>query len=153
LQHSQQSLGTLAFTPFTALKSFNPHHSNRSDRATPMNIEFSIWLASKTRWAHLTKSIPMEAVPRVGEFMKFQNKTEGNYFAWKVTQVTYREAGTIEVWTELLDNIDDRGYSFETEEEFDEYVQGYFAENWHCLRGIQPNKRYNGDVSHSANSA
>jgi hypothetical protein len=28
-----------------------------------MDIEFSIWLASKTRWAHLTKTINMQTVP------------------------------------------------------------------------------------------
>ena len=56
-------------------------------------ITFSIWLASKTRWAHLTKDISMSVVPRVGEWMKFENPTQGDSFAWRVTQVTYREAG------------------------------------------------------------
>lgn len=27
-----------------------------------MDIEFSIWIASKTRWAHLKKLIPMPVV-------------------------------------------------------------------------------------------
>jgi hypothetical protein len=118
-----------------------------------MNIEFSIWLASKTRWAHLTKAIQMQTVPRVGEFMKFQNTQLGDYFAWEVRQVTYRETGEVEVWTELLNNIEDRGYSFDTEEEFDEYVQAYLAEGWQCARGIQPNKPYKGSGSRSATSA
>jgi len=109
-----------------------------------VDIEFSIWLASKTRWAHLTKTIEMPVVPRVGEFVKFGNKKQGDYFAWRVTQVTYRESGQIEVWTELLDNIDDRRYSFETEEEFDQYVNSYIAEDWRCDRGIGPNTRYKG---------
>jgi hypothetical protein len=30
--------------------------------------------------------------------------------------------------TELLDNVEDRGYSFEIEEECDEYVQAHQAE-------------------------
>lgn len=110
-----------------------------------MNIEFSIWLASKTRWAHLTKDIPMPVVPRVGEFMKFHNNSVGDYFAWEVTQVTYRESGNIEVWTELLNDIDNRKYSFEDEEEFDEYFQSYLSEGWRCARGILPNNRYKGD--------
>jgi hypothetical protein len=58
--------------------------------------------------------------------------------------VTYREPGDIEVWTELLDNIKDRGYSFETEVEFDEYIQAYLAEGWQCVRGIRPNNRFKG---------
>jgi hypothetical protein len=109
-----------------------------------MNIEFSIWLASKTRWAHLTKIIPMQTVPRVGEFMKFQNAEVGDYFAWAITQVTYRENADIEVWTELLNNIEDQGYSFETEEEFDQYFRAYLAEGWQCIRGIGRNNHYKG---------
>ena len=106
-----------------------------------MDIQFSIWIASKTRWAHLTKVISMPTVPRVGEFMKFTNKEMGDYFGWEVSSVTYRESGEIEVWTELLDNVDERWYSFETEEEFDEYFGTYLAEEWQCERGVSENKR------------
>ena len=109
-----------------------------------IDVEFSIWLATKTRWAHLTKTLPMPTVPRVGEFAKFSNEKAGDYFAWKITQVTYRESGGVEVWTELLENIDDRGYSFETEEEFDEYFGGYISQGWQCKRGLKPNTRYKG---------
>jgi len=112
-----------------------------------MDIEFSIWLASKTRKAHLIKIIPMPIVPRVGEWIKFRNEKVGDYFAWQITQVTYRESGQIEVWTELLNNTDDRGYSFDTEEEFDEYFASYIAEGWRCERGIGPNRRYKGDTN------
>ena len=109
-----------------------------------VEVEFSIWLASKTRWAHLTKTISMPTVPRVGEFVKFRNKKVGAYFPWQVSEVTYCESGEIEVWTGLLDNIDGRGYSFESEEEFDEYFQSYVSENWRCERGIKPNTRFKG---------
>src|SRR5712692_10775465 len=101
-----------------------------------MEIEFSIWLATRTRWAHLTKIISMPVVPRVGEFVKFTNDKLGDYFAYAIKQVTYRENGYIEVWTELFENIDDRGYSFEQEEEFDEYFASYLAEGWSCGRGV-----------------
>ena len=106
-----------------------------------MDIEFSIWLATKTRWTHLTKVIHMPVVPRVGEFMKFQNAVVGDYFAFQISEVTYREGGRIEVWTELLDNIDNRMYSFEDEEEFDVYFNSYLAEGWQCPRGVGPNRR------------
>jgi hypothetical protein len=106
-----------------------------------MNLELSIWLASKTRWAHLTKVIDMPVVPRVGEFLKFRNAVVGDYFGFQVSEVTYREGGNIEVWTELLDNIDDRMYSFEEEAEFDEYFHSYLAEGWQCPRGVGPNRR------------
>ena len=89
----------------------------------------------------------MGSVPRVGEFLKFQNEEVGDYFAWEVTEVTYRESGTIEVWTELLDNIDDRGYSFEEEAEFDEYYESYLAEGWQSERGVGPNNRYRNRIA------
>jgi hypothetical protein len=84
--------------------------------------------------------IGMPVVPRVGEFVKFSNAKNGDYFAWKVSQVTYRENGSIEVWTELLEDIDNRGFSFETEDEFDDFFQSYVAENWRCERGIRTNR-------------
>ena len=109
-----------------------------------IEVRFHIWIASKTRWAHLSKLIVMPTVPRVGEYMKFRNTELGDYFAWQVTDVTYREGGAVEVSTELLENIDERGYSFEAEAEFDEYFQSYLAEGWTCDRGIGPNRRYKG---------
>jgi hypothetical protein len=112
-----------------------------------IDIEFSIWLATKTRWAHLTKVISMPIVPRVGEFMKFRNVAVGDYFAFRVSQITYREDGLIEVWTELLDNVDERMYSFEDESEFDEYFASYIAEGWACHEGIGPNRRVAGTVT------
>lgn len=93
-----------------------------------MELEFSMWLATKTRWAHLSKVIPFPVVPRVGEYVKFRNTVVGDYFAFRVSEITYREAGLIEVWTERLDNVEDRMYSFETEAEFDEYYTSYLNE-------------------------
>lgn len=107
----------------------------------PVDLEFSIWLASKTRWAHLTKTISMPVMPRVGEYVKFRNEQEGDYFPWRISEITYRETGQIEVRTELLDNVDDRMYSFEEEREFDEYLQSYLNEGWRCKRGVRPNTR------------
>ncbi|MBS1808751.1 MAG: hypothetical protein JST84_11210 [Acidobacteria bacterium] len=107
-----------------------------------IEIEFSLWLASKTRCAHLSKIISLPAIPRAGEFIKFRNEQQGDYFALAITQVTYREDGIVEVWTELLDNIDNRMYSFEEEQEFDEYFESYLEEGWECEYGIRPNNRY-----------
>lgn len=109
-----------------------------------MELEFSIWLATKTRWAHLSKVIQFPVVPRVGEYVKFRNTVVGDYFAFRVSEITYREAGLIEVWTELLDNVEDRMYSFETEAEFDEHYTSYLNEGWQCRRGVGPNRHYLG---------
>lgn len=59
-----------------------------------------------------------------------------------VTQLTYRQSGQIEVWTELLNDVDNRGYSFETEQEFDEYLNSYIGESWRCDRGVKASTRY-----------
>jgi len=114
-------------------------------------VEFSIWLASRTRQAHLIKRADWPSIPRVGEFIKFRNEAMGDYFAFEVTEITHRErTGTAEVSTELLDNIDDRGYSFEEESELDAYVQSYLAEGWNCERGIGPNRRLMAKTKRSA---
>ena len=106
-----------------------------------MQIKFSIYMASKTRWAHLTKTISMPSVPRVGEFIRFANEEEGDYFKWRVMEVTFRgSSGRFEIMMDLLNNADERGYSFEDESEFDECFDSYLTEGWQCERGVGPNR-------------
>ena len=83
----------------------------------------------------------MKAIPRVGEFVKFTLEGENDYVPWKVSEITYREVGSIEIWTELLDDLDGRGYSFEDEEEFDHALTGYQTSGWDCPHGVKPNMR------------
>lgn len=98
-------------------------------------------MASKTRWTHLTKMIEMQAIPRIGEFVKFTITGEDDYVPWKITEIAYRESGSIEVSTELLDDVDGRGYSFTDEEDFDEALKEYKSSGWECPRGIKSNQR------------
>lgn len=105
-----------------------------------MEVEASIWIASRTRWVHLVKRVSLVAIPRVGEFIKFKNREQGDYFSFQVTEVTHREGGEIRVATELLDNVEGRGYSFEDESEFDEYLKSYEAEGWSSPHGVGPNR-------------
>ncbi|MGF1723356.1 hypothetical protein [Photobacterium nomapromontoriensis] len=116
-----------------------------------IKIEFSIWMATKDKWVHLLKSIHLPCVPRVGEFMKFHSDSLGDYFAWQVSEVTYRESGKVEVWTELLDNVDDRMYSFEDDAEFEECLAAYLSEGWSAPRGVTSNKRYVAKIHNKAN--
>lgn len=108
-----------------------------------MEIKFDIYLATKTKWAHLTKVIDMAVVPRMGEWVKFRNDEVGDYFGFEVIQVEYRESGEIRVMTDVLDNIDNRMYSFEDEDahEFDVYLNSYLNQGWTCDRGVVPNRR------------
>lgn len=85
----------------------------------------------------------MQAIPRVGDFVKFTLEGEDDYVPWRVPAITYRESGAIEVSTELLDDLDGRGYSFEAEEDFDETVKEYQTSGWHCPHGIRANTRVN----------
>ena len=109
-----------------------------------VDLSVSIYLASKTRWVHLQKTIRLHAVPRVGEWLKLSNDEMGEYFGWRVEEVTYRESGQIEIRTGLLDDVDGRGYSFESESELDEYSDSYRACGWTSPHGIKPNTRCNG---------
>ena len=106
-----------------------------------MDVEFSIYLATPTRWAHLQKTVSLPAVPRVGEWVKFRNAEMGDHFGFEINQVTYREGGAVEVVTALLDDVDNRMYSFDDEAEFDKYMASYLREGWRCDRGIGPNDR------------
>lgn len=106
-----------------------------------MAIVFHIYLATKTRWVHLEKTLELPAVPRVGEFVKFANSRMGDYFAFEISEVTYREGGRVEVMTALLNDVDARMYSFDDEAEFDEYYSSYLAEGWTAERGVGPNQR------------
>lgn len=83
----------------------------------------------------------MEAVPRVGEFVKFTLLAEDDYVAWRISEITYRETGSIEISTELLDDVEGRGYSFEDEEDFDEVLTEYQNSGWDCPRGVKANTR------------
>ena len=47
----------------------------------------------------------------MGEFLKLRNVEMGDYFAFEVASVTYREGSGVEVMTDLLDNVDSRMYS------------------------------------------
>ena len=106
-----------------------------------MKIEFYIYLATREKWVCLQKEVDLPAVPREGEYVKFNNAEMGDYFPFKVNEVTYRECGKIEVMMDLLDNIDNRMYSFEDESEFNEYLESYLAEGWVVFGGIRPNTR------------
>jgi hypothetical protein len=114
------------------------------DAPALIDLNVSIYLASKTRWVHLEKTIRLAAVPRVGEWLKLSNDVVGDYFGWRIEAVTYRESGVIELMTDLLDDIDGRGYSFEEESEFDAYFHSYLECGWTSPRGIKPNTRYKG---------
>ena len=107
----------------------------------PVEVQVSIWLASPTRRVHLQKLLQLQALPRVGEFLKLRNGKIGDYFPWRVTDITHREGGTIQLSTELLNDDDGRGYSFASEAEFDEYYESYLREGWTSQRGVGRNTR------------
>jgi hypothetical protein len=64
-----------------------------------MDVVVDIYLASPTRWAHLRRTLDLHAVPRVGEHLKLRNAEMGDYFPFRVVEVTHREGAAIEVMT------------------------------------------------------
>jgi len=99
-----------------------------------------MYLASNTRLASLDKTVDFMAMPRVGEFIKFNNKKMGSGFDFAIADVIHVEDGNPEIMLELWSD-EDRYNLFEDENELDEYVESYEAEGW-ALRSMEENTLY-----------
>ena len=88
-----------------------------------------MYLASPTRLCLLEKTVSFHTVPRTGESLKFTNRKMGDYFAFRVGEVTHREGSAPEL---LLERWVKSSAEFEVldEKELDEYVASYSAEGW-----------------------
>lgn len=102
-------------------------------------LHVHIYFASRTRWAHFEKTLEMPAVPRVGESIRFCHPDLGDFVSWRVSEVTHQESGPIDVSTSLLENLDNRMYSFEFEAEWDDYYSAFTQAGWDCALGVRPN--------------
>jgi hypothetical protein len=106
-----------------------------------LDVRFSIWMASTTRWSCLTKVIALAATPRVGEYVTFRTAAMRRCFVWRITEVTHREGDSIEVSAQLVNDVGQREYSFESERDFDAHRRSYLAEGWSCEQGIGLSRR------------
>ena len=112
-----------------------------------IEVEVSLYLASRERLARLQKTVGFAALPRVGEFVKLRNREQGDYFAFTVVQVTHREGGLPELWLQLTTLVGGRSVAdFIEDGELDEYVAGYGREGW-TLSSLVPNRTFRGDGS------
>lgn len=112
-----------------------------------INVEVSLYLASRERLARLQKSVAFAALPRVREFVKVRNREQGDYFAFNVVQVTHREGELPELWLQLTNFVEGRSVvSFLEDCELDEYVVGYKLEGW-TLASLVPNRTFRSDGS------
>ncbi len=89
-----------------------------------------LYLPSDTRLAFLEKEIEFSAMPRVGEWIKFKNDQVGDYFAFRVREVTHRENGIPDVMMEPMEDANGKPEFAGREQELDEYVQSYVQEGW-----------------------
>jgi hypothetical protein len=103
------------------------------------------YLDSETRLVLLEKYIDFHAMPRVGEFVKFINAEMGDYFAFRIDEVTHREGHEPALGLDRLPPRDGRQAAF-NEDDLDEYTDSYLAEGWlqrstvsnHCYTHNEP---------------
>ncbi len=88
-----------------------------------------MYLDSSSRLCRLQKELEFHALPRVGEWLKFANAEMGDYFGFRVAEVTHREGGYPELMLDKLTPEDGKTSAFD-EEELDEYVASYLATGW-----------------------
>ena len=88
-----------------------------------------MYLASPTRLCLLERTMPFEVVPRTGEWLKFKNREMGDYFGFRVGEVTHREGGppelALERWMKAATE-----FEYLDEKELDEYIAAYVTEGW-----------------------
>ena len=97
-----------------------------------VEVDAVMYLVSSERIARLEKCMPFSVMPRVGEFVKINNREEGDYFAFQVTQVTHRESSSRpEIWLRLMALVN--GVSQEdllSNEALDTFSKSYVVEDW-----------------------
>ena len=103
-----------------------------------INASVSLYLLSHSRIALLEKTISFPVLPRLHEFVKINNREQGDYFAFSVVQVTHREGGLPELWLKLITSLEGRDTEdYIDDAELDAYVAGYSREGWQ-LASIRP---------------
>ena len=102
-----------------------------------LNCSVHLYLESPREIALLEKSLVFPAMPRVGEFAKLKNSEMGDYFAFGVTSVTYREEHAPEIMLKSLAPLN--------EDELVEYVNSYVSQGWVHV-STKPNHSFNTDA-------
>jgi hypothetical protein len=107
-----------------------------------INAEVSLYLVSRARIARLQKTVAFATLPRAREFVKLRNRTQGDYFAFTVVQVTHREDGPPELWLQLTTFVGGRSVvDFIEDAELDDCAEGYRQEGW-VLSSVTPNRTF-----------
>ena len=97
-----------------------------------------MYLNSPTRLCLLERVVEFHALPRAGEWVKFANTELGDYFGFKVAEITHRQGGFPELMLDRLPPESGSQAAFD-ESELDEYIASYVAEGW-AHRSTVPNK-------------
>jgi hypothetical protein len=99
-----------------------------------------LYLASESRLASLEKEVEFHSLPRENEWLKLRNRDKGDYFAFRVKEVTHREGGLPELMLDVL-KYSETEYELFEEQELDEYISSYTEEGW-LLKSCKENTRY-----------
>ena len=108
--------------------------------------EVSLYLISMDTIALLQKTMMFSSLPRVGEFVKLNNRQMGDYFSFSVEQVTHREDDMPTLWLHLIRKSNGTTtVDFIATEEIPEYIDSYKNEGW-CLISKRPNRTFLADT-------
>src|SRR5688572_26939324 len=97
-----------------------------------------LYLDSPSRLVLLTKLVEFHAMPRVGEWVKLANAELGDYFPFRIGEVTHREGSWPEVMLDKLPAQHAALAAF-SEVELDEYVASYLVDGWKHISAV-PNR-------------
>lgn len=94
-----------------------------------ITVLVTMYLGSPTTLVRLEKQIQLPALPRAGEWMKFENQQEGDHILYQVRDVIYRERGNPSIVLEFLKDGPSH-YLLLEEDELSEFIASYVAEGW-----------------------
>jgi len=97
-----------------------------------IKAKVQLYLVSEKRLGYLTKEIDFQCLPRTNEWVKLKNEKLGDYFGFKVDEITHREGALPEIMLQpLMKN--EFEYDFFEEDELIEYIDSYKEEGWELI--------------------
>ena len=87
-----------------------------------------LYLLSEETTAFLRKEIDFPVLPRTDEWIKLKNEEMGNYFAFKIYEVTHREGALTELTLQPL--MSGSNYDYFSKKELVEYIASYTSQGW-----------------------
>jgi hypothetical protein len=94
-----------------------------------------LYLDSPSRLCRLEKLVEFHAMPRVGEWLKLVNPKMGDYFGFRVAEITHREGSVPELMLARLEPAVGNAAAF-PEDELEEYLSSYVECGWKHVSSV-----------------